>query len=162
MHFAILLQGGFAAKRTTQQYFADIIRTFPWYSHYLHLLFLKIQVMCTLMCCVDNGLEMKLWALSICCATQNDLAPEVDASALFTTIFVLVNVIPFPGLKTLLATFMHTFIPHNGPAGSAAASKSDSGPPASSGPDSDRLLVDVQLLRATQAGNLPIWSLRRG
>ena len=41
------------------------------------------------------------------------LPPELDVSALLSTIFLLVNVIPFPGLKTLLATFMRGFIPSN-------------------------------------------------
>ena len=69
--------------------------------------------MCTLMRSVDNGLEMKFWAFSICCAARNDLAPKLDVSALLATIFLQVNIIPFPGLKTLLATFMHAFIAHN-------------------------------------------------
>ena len=56
---------------------------------------------------VDNGLEMKLWVFSICPAERNDLAtlaPERDVFALLATIFLPVNAIPFPGLKTLLAT----------------------------------------------------------
>ena len=69
--------------------------------------------MCTLMLRDDNGLEMKLWAFSICSAARNDLAPELEVSALLATIFLQVNITPFPGLKTILATFMHAFTPRN-------------------------------------------------
>ena len=62
--------------------------------------------MSTLMPRVDNGLEMKLWAFSISTA-QNDLAPELDVSAQLATIFLPVNVVPFPGPEILLATLMH-------------------------------------------------------
>ena len=41
------------------------------------------------------------------------LAPEPDVSALLATTSLLVNVVPFPGLKTPLATLMHAFIPQN-------------------------------------------------
>ena len=81
--------------------------------NYLQILFLQIRAMLTLMRHFDNGLEMKLCALSICRAALNDLAPELDVLALLATIFLPVNVVPFPGLKTLLATFMHAFIRHN-------------------------------------------------
>ena len=52
--------------------------------------FLQIWAMLTLMCSVDNGLEMKLWAFSICSAARNDLAHKLDVSALLITIFQLV------------------------------------------------------------------------
>ena len=55
----------------------------------------------------DDGLEMKLWAFSICSAARNDFAPQLDVSSLLATISLQVNVTPFPGLKTLLATLMH-------------------------------------------------------
>ena len=57
---------------------------------------------CGQMRCVDNGLEVEHWAFSIrCarCAARNDLAPEVDVSALLATVSLPVNVVPFPLLK---------------------------------------------------------------
>ena len=57
------------------RYFADIIRTFPDISNYSQILFSHILAMLTLMPRVDNGLEMKLCAFSICSAALNDLVP---------------------------------------------------------------------------------------
>ena len=68
----------------------------------------------TLIYSEDIGLEINHWAFRIRCAARNDLAPELDVRPLLlATIFLPVNFVPFPGLITLLATFMHAFIPHN-------------------------------------------------
>ena len=50
------------------------------FCNYLQLLFLQIPAMHTLMCSVDNRLEMKFWAFSISSAAQNELAPKLDVS----------------------------------------------------------------------------------
>ena len=52
----------------------------------------------TLMHRVNNELEVKLWAFSILRTAQNNLAPELDVSALLATISLPVNIVPFPGL----------------------------------------------------------------
>ena len=59
----------------------------------------KCTIFRILMCSVENGLEMKLWAFSICRAARNDLAPKLDVSALFATVFLPLNAVSFPGLK---------------------------------------------------------------
>ena len=56
---------------------------------------------------------MTLWAFSSCRAARDDLAPQLDVSAWLAMISLPVNIVPFYGLKTLLATHMHTFIPQN-------------------------------------------------
>ena len=58
----------------SQIYFALFLN----FHIYLQLLFSQIPAMHTLMRSKDIGLEMKLWALSICRAARNDLAPELD------------------------------------------------------------------------------------
>ena len=69
--------------------------------------------MLTLMCSIDNWLEMKLWAFSISHCSQNELAPKLNVLHCLPRFLCQWNVVPFRGLKTLLATLMHAFIPQN-------------------------------------------------
>ena len=92
MHFAVLspLVSHFARRFAAK---CTIFRRHNSESHfsirnYSQFLFSQIQAMHTLMRRVDNGLEMKLWAFSICSAARNDLAPELDVSARLATIFL--------------------------------------------------------------------------
>ena len=66
-----------------------------------------------MLCSVDNELEIKLWAFSIRSAARDDLEPKLDVSAWLAMVSLPVNIVPFHGLKTLLATHMHAFIPQN-------------------------------------------------
>ena len=79
-------RGGFAAKCTIfHRHNSEAHFSIRNYSQFL---FSQIQAMHTLMRRVDKGLEMKLWAFSICSAARNDLAPELDVSARLATIFL--------------------------------------------------------------------------
>ena len=76
------------------RYFSNIILLLSLVFQLLATLVFAHSAMRSLMCRVDNGLEMKLCVLSNCRAARNDLAPELDISAMLATICLPVNVVP--------------------------------------------------------------------
>ena len=109
MFLALLLQGGVTVKcKIFCKY--DLHFSLIFGLNYLQLMFSQILEIHTLMYIVNKGLEMKLLAFSIHSVGLNDLAPKLDVSALLAMISLSVNVVPFPGLRTLLTTLMNAFI----------------------------------------------------